>query len=84
MLSEKKKLEIANALKSKGALNHCERCDSPNFEVVADGYIRHEFHQDHKLEYSKRPHVPTAAIACQNCGNLNFFALEILLSIGLE
>lgn len=84
MLTELKQRQIADSLTRKGATRPCERCGENVFEIVADGYIRHDFHIEENKSFVKRPHVPTAAIGCTNCGNLNFFALKALLPNDLE
>ena len=84
MLTELKQRQIAESLSRKGATRPCHRCGGNEFEIVADGYLRHDFHREENKSFVDRPHVPTAAIACRNCGNMNFFALKALLPNDLE
>lgn len=84
MLTELKQRQIAESLNRKKAVRPCERCGGNEFEIVADGYIRHDFHIEENKSFVERPHVPTAAVGCKNCGNLYFFALKALLPNDLE
>ena len=84
MLTELKQRQIAESLNRKGATRPCERCGQNVFEIIADGYLRHDFEQEENESFADRPRIPTAAIGCQNCGNISFFALKTLLPNDVE
>ena len=76
-LSEAEKQKIIKALESKGAVRPCPRCGSNQFALVA-GYFNH-FIQSGLIGVSiGGPSVPTAVVACNNCGWLAEHALGAL------
>lgn len=78
MFDQQRKAQIAAALQQKGANNPCERCGNETFSIV-DGYFRQDVQDDLQNVNLGGPTVPTVAIACENCGNLSFFAVRALL-----
>ncbi|MCM3241316.1 hypothetical protein M3598_01040 [Cytobacillus oceanisediminis] len=77
-MSQDKKNQINDALQTKGALRPCERCGSGNFSLL-DDFVRFDLQSDLQSVSLGGPAVPAVSIACNNCGNLTFFAVKSLL-----
>ena len=74
-LTQELKNEIAQKLQEKGAIKPCSRCGHQKFSLL-DGFINFPMTQ----EVSNNviiggPNVPSAVVACENCGHLEFHAL---------
>jgi len=74
-LTQELKNQIAQNLQNKGAIKPCSRCGHPKFSLL-DGFVNFPLAQ----EVSNNviiggPNVPSAVVACENCGHLEFHAL---------
>lgn len=77
ILSDEKRGEIANKLKSKGLKMVCPMCGNNNFTVI-DGYINNALQGDLHNFNLGGPSLPTCAIACERCGFISQHALGAL------
>jgi len=69
------KNEIAKILGEKGATKPCQRCGNDKFTVI-DGFFNFPVHA--KLSNNVvvgGPNVPSALVACVNCGSITAHAL---------
>lgn len=77
--AERKKIE--EALVAKGADKRCERCGYATFSIM-DGYdsisVLRDFREDDVTELWASKRLPCAIVACNNCGNINLYALGAL------
>ena len=67
--------EIEAALQKK-ACEPCSRCSHMKFSIVGTG----EIDLDKKDEVTRRV-VPTAVVACSNCGNITLYSTVILKEV---
>lgn len=73
-----KKQRIAESISKKGGVkNSCSRCNSQNFTVL-DGYFRFESQDNMSDVVMGGPNIPSYGMACESCGNLEFFAAKII------
>lgn len=75
-MDDEKKAIIANALVGKGVQLPCPRCNAVNFEVV--GQTSLQLNDNFHNITLGGPSVPTAIIACSNCGFITLHALGVL------
>lgn len=71
------KENIIRAIESKGASRPCPRCGCPNFSLVS-GYFHHFIQPQIQGIRIGGPSVPTAVVACDQCGWLAEHALGVL------
>ena len=77
MMTQHSRDSIAEALNNKGATKPCERCGSSDF-VALEGYYRQEIQSDMQNVSLGGPNTQTVAMGCNNCGNMSFFAVNVL------
>jgi hypothetical protein len=75
-MDEEKKSQIANALVKKGVNQPCPRCAAKNFEVVGQTFL--PINDNPNLFVVGGPMIPSAIVACSNCGFLTLHALQPL------
>ena len=68
--------EIIRALTSKNVTQPCPRCANKSFTVVGESYI--SIQDDPNTLSVGGPSVPTAIVACDNCGYVTQHALGSL------
>ncbi len=64
-------------LKEKGASSNCEICNKNNWSIVNEGVALNisDFSGGLRLP---QPNIPSAAMICNNCGNIRLFSLGVL------
>jgi predicted nucleic-acid-binding Zn-ribbon protein len=70
------KEKIAQALYNKDVTLPCPRCTSSNFEVVGQTLLT--LNEDPHIVTLGGPALPSAIIACSNCGYITLHALSSL------
>lgn len=76
-MDSKKREEIAEKLKERGAVLPCPRCGNTGFSVI-DGYFSHTLQNELTGIVLGGPSVPTAVVGCNRCGFLSEHALGAL------
>jgi hypothetical protein len=76
-LAPEEKEKIIRAIESKGAKRPCPRCGSSNFSLVS-GYFNHFIQSQLGGVRMGGPSIPTAVVACNQCGWLAEHALGVL------
>ncbi|HTY55767.1 MAG TPA: hypothetical protein VMB26_11225 [Candidatus Binataceae bacterium] len=71
--------KIIEALEKKGAKNPCPRCGNPSFALLS-GYFNQTLQTQLGGLVIGGPSVPSAVVACTNCG---FLAQHALGALGL-
>jgi hypothetical protein len=77
-MNQEKKEKIIKGLLEKKVNQPCSRCQSLNFEVVGQTFIL--LNEDPKVFAVGGPAIPSAVIACSQCG---FITLHALGPLGL-
>lgn len=76
--SEEDKSKIIAALTERNATRPCPRCGTTSFTIL-DGYFNHSIQPAISGNLMiGGPSVPTAIVACNNCGFLSEHALGVL------
>ena len=75
--TEEQKQKIIKSINERGAKLPCPRCGNKEFTVL-DGYFSHSINTKIGTVVIGGATVPTAVIACKNCGYLVQHALGIL------
>lgn len=68
--------QIIKSLENKRARLPCSRCGNNKFEIVGETFI--PIQSDPNSVVIGGPSVPTALVACSNCGNISQHALGVL------
>ena len=76
-LSQEERDKIVRALENKGASKPCPRCGNATFSLIG-GYFNHFIQVRLGGMKIGGPSVPTAVVACTNCGWLAEHALGAL------
>ena len=76
-MSQEEKNRIIRALERKGATLPCPRCGEKNFTLL-DGYFNQPITTELGAFVLGGPTIPSAVIACTNCGYLSQHALVAL------
>lgn len=76
-MDQKTKDEIARRITEKGATLPCPRCGKREF-IVIDGYFNQTVQEQFQGLVIGGPTVPSAVIACANCGFMSQHALGAL------
>jgi len=72
-MDQENKKKIAVALHQKGVKLPCPRCSSSNFEVVGQTLL--SLNEDPNVFNVGGPAIPSAIVACSNCGFISLHAL---------
>ena len=75
-MSEATVEEIISALEQRGANKLCARCGKDGFSFVSKAMV--SIQDDLQTVWLGGKSIPTATIACNNCGNLSFHAIGAL------
>lgn len=75
-MDQNNKEKIINALREKGVKLPCPRCNSREFEVVGQTIL--PLNENIKIITIGGAILPSAIIACSNCGFLTLHALSSL------
>ncbi len=75
-MEDSQKNEIITALKAKGALNPCPRCNKNHFELVGGTGVN--INDSFSASHFGGPQIPSILIVCSNCGFLSPHALAPL------
>jgi uncharacterized Zn finger protein len=67
---------IIKSLETKNAKLPCSRCGANRFEIVGETFI--PLQKDPSSIVIGGPAIPTAIVACSNCGNISQHALGVL------
>ena len=74
-LTPELKTQIVQRLQDKGATKPCSRCGHPKFSLL-DGFVNFPLAREvSNSVIVGGPNVPSAVVACENCGHLEFHAL---------
>jgi len=76
-LPENYKEKLLEELKKRGAKANCELCDHNNWSVVDQAVAMNITDLSGSFRIPP-PQIPSAALICNNCGNVRIFALGVL------
>jgi predicted RNA-binding Zn-ribbon protein involved in translation (DUF1610 family) len=76
-LTSEQKQKVVDTLKEKGVTLTCPMCGNKDF-VLIDGYFNNPLQSPFGPYTIGGPSVPSAALACSNCGFISQHALGML------
>jgi len=76
-LSKDFKQKVLAAINSKKIKSNCELCGQNNWSVADQAVTLLVSNLEGGISLPP-PHIPTAALVCNNCGNVRLFALSVL------
>jgi hypothetical protein len=76
-LTSEQKQKIVDILKEKGVTLACPMCGNKNF-ILIDGYFNNPLQSNFGDFHIGGPSIPSAALACSNCGFISQHALGML------
>ena len=71
------KKKITKALEERGAMRACPRCGNASFTLL-NGYFNQTIQTELRGMVIGGPSIPSAVVACDNCGYLSQHALGTL------
>jgi hypothetical protein len=73
--------EFTQALKDKGASNHCGRCNNTSFEVVGEQTLNVMRQGTGLVDSSldQMQTIPTVLVSCLHCGNITMHSIVSLI-----
>lgn len=68
---------LIDELKNRGASSNCEICNKNDWSIINEGVALNisDFSVGLRIP---QPNIPSAALICNNCGNIRLFSLGVL------